>query len=136
VVKFFYPINDEWESDMPTEENITKGAEVLEKLFGWNVDPKSVGDDFSRVTIGNLFGDVWSRPQLELRDRSMITVAALIVLGRENELKIHLRGALRVGISREQILEMILHLAHYGGWPIAVGASRVANEVFKEQENK
>jgi 4-carboxymuconolactone decarboxylase len=119
---------------MPTDESIAKGAEVLEKLFGWKVDPKSTGDDFSRVTIGNLFGDVWSRPGLELRDRSMITVAALIVLGRENELKIHLRGALRVGISREQILETILQLAHYGGWPIAVGASRVANEVFKEME--
>jgi 4-carboxymuconolactone decarboxylase len=121
---------------MPTDENIAKGAEVLEKLLGWKVEPKSLGDDFSRVTIGNLFGDVWSRPGLELRERSMITVAALIALGRENELRIHLRGALRVGISREQILEMILHLAHYGGWPIAAGASRVANEVFKELEEK
>jgi len=119
---------------MPTERDIAKGTEVLEKLFGWKVDPKSVGDDFNRVTIGNLFGDVWSRPGLELRDRSMITVAALMVLGRENELKIHLHGALRVGISREQISEMILHLAHYGGWPIAASASRVAAEVFKEQE--
>lgn len=119
---------------MPTDDSIRKGAEVLERLFGWKVDPKSTGDDFSRVTIGNLFGDVWSRPGLELRDRSMITVAALIVLGRENELRIHLRGALRVGISREQILEMILQLAHYGGWPIAVSATRVANEVFKEAE--
>jgi 4-carboxymuconolactone decarboxylase len=119
---------------MPTEENIAKGAEVVEELFGWKVDPKSIGDDFSRVTIGNLFGDVWSRPGLVLRERSMITVAALIALGRENELRIHLRGALRVGVTREQILEMILHLAHYGGWPIAAGAARVAGEVFKEQE--
>jgi len=119
---------------MPTEENIAKGAEILEELFGWKVDPKSVGDDFNKVTIGNLFGDVWSRPALALRERSMITVAALIVLGRENELRIHLRGALRVGITRAQILEMILHLAHYGGWPTAAGASRVASEVFKESE--
>ena len=119
---------------MPTDETLGKGTDVLEKLFGWKVDPKTIGDDFSRVTIGNLFGDVWSRPGLALRDRSMITVAALMVLGRENELKIHLRGALRVGISREQINEMILHLAHYGGWPIAAGASRVAAEVFKEAE--
>ena len=119
---------------MPTEESIAKGTEVMEELFGWKVDPKSIGDDFSRVTIGNLFGDVWSRPGLALRERSMITVAALIALGRENELRVHLRGALRVGITREQILEMILHLAHYGGWPIAAGAARVASEVFKEQE--
>lgn len=117
---------------MPTEESIRKGTEVLEKLFGWKVDAKNVGDDFSRITMGNLFGDVWSRPGLELRDRSMITVAALMVLARENELKQHLRGALNVGITREQIQEMVLHLAHYGGWPVAVAAARAAQEVFAE----
>jgi len=117
---------------MPTEDSIKKGAEVMEKLFGWKLDPKNVGDDFARVTIGNLFGDVWSRPGLELRDRSMVTVAALIVLARENELKVHLRGALNVGITRQQIQEMILQLAHYGGWPIAVAAGRAAQEVFTE----
>jgi len=115
---------------MPTEESITRGAEVCEKLMGWKLDPKALGDDFARITMGNLFGDVWSRPGLELRDRSMITVAALIVLGREHELRLHLGGALHVGISREQIQEMILHLAHYGGWPVAVSAGRVAQEVF------
>jgi len=119
---------------MPTDESIAKGAEIFERLMGWQVDPKAIEDDFSRVTMGNLFGDVWSRPGLELRDRSMITVAALIVLGREQELRLHLRGALRVGITREQIREMILHLAHYAGWPIAVGASRVAQEVFAETD--
>lgn len=117
---------------MPTEESIAKGAAVFEKLMGWKVDPKNVTEDFARVTMGNLFGDVWSRPGLELRERSMITVAALIILGRETELKLHLRGALNVGITREKIEEMILHLAHYGGWPLAVGASRVAKEVFAE----
>ena len=119
---------------MPTDESIAKGAATFEKLLGWKVDPKNVGDDFARVTMGNLFGDIWSRPGLELRERSMITVAALIVLGREPELKFHLRGALNVGISREKIQEMILHLAHYAGWPVAVGASRVAQEVFAEAD--
>ncbi len=117
---------------MPTDESIRTGTEVLAKLFGWKIDPTTVADPFSRITMGNLFGDVWSRPGLELRDRSMITVAALMVLARDNELKQHLRGALNVGISREQIHEMILHLAHYGGWPVAVGAARAAQEVFAE----
>jgi 4-carboxymuconolactone decarboxylase len=117
---------------MPTEESIAKGTEVFEKLMGWKLDPKNVNEDFARITMGNLFGDVWSRPGLELRERSMITVAALIILGRETELKLHLRGALNVGITREKIQEMILHLAHYGGWPVAAGASRVAQEVFAE----
>ena len=117
---------------MPTEESIAKGSEVFEKLMGWKLDPKNVKEDFARITMGNLFGDVWTRPGLELRERSMITVAALIILGREVELKVHMRGALNVGISREKIQEMIIHLAHYGGWPIAAGASRVAQEVFAE----
>jgi len=119
---------------MPTEESIAKGAEVFEKLMGWKLDPENLKDAFARVTMGNLFGDVWSRPGLELRERSMITVAALIILGRETELKLHLRGALNVGITREKIQEMILHLAHYGGWPVAAGASRVAQEVFAEAD--
>jgi 4-carboxymuconolactone decarboxylase len=121
---------------MPTDESIAKGTEMLEKLMGWKLDPAAVSDDFTRVTMGNLFGDVWSRPGLELRERSMITVAALIVLGRENELKLHLRGALNVGIPREKLREMILHLAHYGGWPVAVGAMRVAQEVFAEADRQ
>jgi 4-carboxymuconolactone decarboxylase len=117
---------------MPTEESIAKGSEVFEKLMGWKLDPKNVKEDFARITMGNLFGDVWTRPGLELRERSMITVAALIILGREVELKVHMRGALNVGITREKIQEMIIHLAHYGGWPVAAGASRVAQEVFAE----
>ena len=119
---------------MPTNESIAKGTEVFEKLMGWKLDPKNVTDEFARLTMGNLFGDVWSRPGLELRERSMITVAALIILGREHELKLHMRGALNVGISREKIQEMILHLAHYGGWPVAAGATRVAQEVFAEAD--
>jgi 4-carboxymuconolactone decarboxylase len=117
---------------MPTEESIARGVEVFEKLMGWKLDPKNVTEDFARITMGNLFGDVWSRPGLELRERSMITIAALIILGREHELKLHLRGALNVGISRAKIQEIILHLAHYGGWPVAAGAGRIAQEVFAE----
>lgn len=104
--------------------------------MGWHVDPAALQDDFARLTMGNLFGDVWNRPGLALRDRSMITVAALIVLGREQELKLHLRGALRVGLTRDEIKEMILHLAHYAGWPLAVGAGRVAQEVFGELDGQ
>ena len=66
---------------MPTEESIAKGSEVFEKLMGWKLDPKNVKEDFARITMGNLFGDVWTRPGLELRERSMITVAVASVVG-------------------------------------------------------
>lgn len=109
-----------------------KGAARLKELFGFEPQPGMMQADFQKITIENLFGDVWCRPGLELRERSMITVAALVVLGREPELRLHLRGALRVGISRESLTEMMIHLAHYGGWPTGVSALRVAQEVFAE----
>jgi 4-carboxymuconolactone decarboxylase len=119
---------------MPTDESIAKGAARFEELMGWNVDPAALQDDFARITMGNLFGDVWCRPGLTLRDRSLITVTTLIALGREHELKLHLQGALRVGITRQEIQEIVLHLAHYAGWPLAVGAGRVAQAVFAEAD--
>jgi len=115
-------------------DRFSRGAEVLESLMGFRPTPEQTTDDFARVTVEHLFGDVWSRPGLVLRERSLITVAALTVLGREQELKMHLRGALRVGISRDEIRELLLHLAHYGGWPVAVGGLRVAAEVFTEAD--
>ena len=123
---------------MSDPERVKRGEDLLEKYFGRRPEARKshLGEDFYAVTVGNVFGDVWSRPGLELRDRSMITLAALIALGRHEEFKIHMRGALNTGISREQIREMIIHLAHYGGWPVAVGSMRVADELFAEMDAK
>ena len=107
-----------------------RGAAVLHQLFGFRPTPEQATDDFARLTIEHLFGDVWSRPGLALRDRSLATVAALTVLGREPELRQHLGGALRLGITRDEIRELMLHLAHYGGWPVAVMGLRAAGEAF------
>jgi 4-carboxymuconolactone decarboxylase len=115
---------------MADSSRFDRGAQVLEQLFGFRPTSEQTTDDFARVTIENLFGDVWSRPGLALRDRSLATVSALTVLGREAELRQHLTGALRMGITREQIRELMLQLAHYGGWPVAVMGLRVAADVF------
>jgi len=115
---------------MADQTRFDRGAAVLDRLLGIRPTLETTKDDFARLTIENLFGDVWSRPGLALRDRSLVTVAALTVLGREQELRMHLGGALTVGISREQIRELMMHLAHYGGWPVAVMGLRVAAEVF------
>jgi 4-carboxymuconolactone decarboxylase len=78
-----------------------------------------------------LFGDVWERPGLSKRDRSLITVAALTALGRAEQLTGHLERALRNGVTREEIGELITHLAFYAGWPTAMTAARVARQVFE-----
>ena len=79
-----------------------------------------------------LFGEVWERPQLSPRDRSLITVASLVALYRTNELPFHLKKALENGVSREELIEVITHLAFYSGWPTAASALPIARRVFEE----
>ena len=79
-----------------------------------------------------LFGDVWERPQLSKRDRSLITVSALIALNRPDQLRSHLARARDNGLTEEELVEAITHLAFYSGWPNAVTAVQVAREVFKK----
>jgi 4-carboxymuconolactone decarboxylase len=79
-----------------------------------------------------LFGDVWKRPGLSPRDRSLITVASLISLYRTNELPFHFKRALENGLTREALIEAITHLAFYAGWPVANTAIPIAKRVFEE----
>lgn len=111
-----------------------KGVAIIQKLFGAGIGGAKMSEDFRRITIENLFGDIWSRPGLELQERSMITLTALLVLGREAELRIHLRGARNLGIPRAKIEEILIHLAHYGGWPVAASGFRVLDEVFSAMD--
>ena len=80
-----------------------------------------------------LFGDVWERPELSKRDRSLITVASLIALYRNDQLRGHIGRALDNGVTKDEIAEIITHMAFYGGWPTAANAARVAKEVFEER---
>ncbi len=84
----------------------------------------------SELTRQVLFGDVWERPELAKRDRSLITVAALIALNRPEQLRFHLGKALENGLKKEELIEAITHLAFYSGWPTAMNAIKVAQEVF------
>jgi 4-carboxymuconolactone decarboxylase len=79
-----------------------------------------------------LFGDVWERPGLSKRDRSMITVASLIVLYRTDQLPGHVKRALDNGVTREELVEVVTHLAFYGGWPVASSAVQILKRAFKE----
>ena len=85
------------------------------------------------ITDEVLFGNVWERPGLSPRDRSLVTVASLISLYRTNELPFHLKLALKNGLTREELTEAITHLAFYAGWPPASTAVAIARKVFEEQ---
>jgi 4-carboxymuconolactone decarboxylase len=80
-----------------------------------------------------LFGDVWERPGLGKRDRSLITVAALVALNRTEQLRGHLERALGNGVTEAEIVELITHLAFYSGWPTAMSAALVAKEVVEQR---
>jgi 4-carboxymuconolactone decarboxylase len=77
-----------------------------------------------------LFGDVWERPQLSKRDRSLITCAVLTALYRSDELRGHLVRAIDNGVTKEELSEMITHVTFYSGWPTGVNASRIASDVI------
>jgi len=82
-----------------------------------------------------LYADVWERSGLSKRDRSLITVAALTALYRSDQLKGHIERALANGVTREEIGEVITHMAFYAGWPTAMTAARIAKGVFEEKKS-
>ena len=91
-----------------------------------------IAPHLTEVTDRVLFDDVWQRPGLSPRDRSLVTVAALVAGYRQNELPFHIKKALENGVTRDELIELITHLAFYSGWPTASTALTIAREVFGE----
>jgi 4-carboxymuconolactone decarboxylase len=100
---------------------------VAQQLIG-DVAPKLV-----QLTDDVLFGDVWERPGLSPRDRSLITVTALMALYRTEQLSFHLRRALANGLTPDELAEAITHLAFYAGWPNAISATVALKAILEEQ---
>jgi 4-carboxymuconolactone decarboxylase len=96
-----------------------------QKLFG-DINPK-----LAELTDNVLFGDVWARPGLSRRDRSLATVSALIAMNRPDQLRSHLALARENGVTKDELVEALTHLAFYSGWPNAINAALVAKEVLQ-----
>lgn len=103
-----------------------KELTVAQRLVG-DFAPK-----LAQLTDDVLFGDVWERAELSPRDRSLVTVAALIANGNTEQLPGHLSRAQQNGLSETELAEVIIHLAFYAGWPRAMSAVKIAREVFKK----
>jgi 4-carboxymuconolactone decarboxylase len=86
------------------------------------------------LTEDVLFGDVWERPQLSKRDRSLITCAALVATGKTEQVAFHFPNAVKNGVTPEELAEMITHLAFYVGWPSAMSAAGRAKELLGKEE--
>ncbi|MFB6414744.1 MULTISPECIES: carboxymuconolactone decarboxylase family protein [Bradyrhizobium] len=119
-----------------------KGLEVRKAVLGEtyvNNALKNV-DDFNRPFQEMLneycWGAVWGREELPRKTRSMLNIAMIAILNRQHEFRVHLKGALTNGVSREEIREILMQVAIYGGMPAAVDSFRIAREVFAEIDGK
>ena len=96
--------------------------------------PKEIASDFAAFTADTVMGGLWNRGTMPARERSQITIAALTALDRPHELEIHIGLGLDNGLSREEVCEVIMHMAVYGGWPVAVEGMRTAKKVFEARD--
>jgi 4-carboxymuconolactone decarboxylase len=118
---------------MADDERRTRGAAAFERIMGFPVPPVE-GNPFLEVTVDHLFADLWSRPGLSVRDRRLVTLTVLITLGHEPTLRLHLGAAMRTGqLTDAEIDELVLHAAHYAGWPPAAIASQVVRQLRAER---
>jgi 4-carboxymuconolactone decarboxylase len=115
---------------MDRSERYAKGAAKFEEVIG--VAPPERGPDFLKLTIENLFADVWSREGLSVRDRRLVTLTVLTLMLKEDSLAGHLRQALKGDLTKKEVEELMIHLAHYAGWPVGSFGFDVAMKVFAE----
>jgi 4-carboxymuconolactone decarboxylase len=120
-------------------ELLQRGTEITRQLWGertggGGMPAQKLAPDFFKMVTEFCFGGFWSRPGLDLRSRSLCTVAQLAALGKTNELKGHLMGALNLGIKREELIEVLMQTSQYAGIPAAVQALTAAAEVLGEDD--
>ena len=104
-----------------------KPASTAQQIVG-DFAPKLV-----QLTDDVIFGDIWERPQLSKRDRSLITCEALVAMGKTEQMGFHFPRAIENGVSEDELIELITHLAFYAGWPSAMSAATKANELFPQR---
>lgn len=125
-----------------SKDRYERGWEKLKEIDGEAGETvinslKDISPDLGRYTIEFPFGDIYSRPGLDLKSREIASVAALTALGYAlPQLKVHIHGALNVGCTREEIKEVILQMAVYAGFPAALNGMFAAKEVFRERDEK
>jgi 4-carboxymuconolactone decarboxylase len=115
-------------------KRMKRGFKVIEKM-GFPQDKmmrqKDTYPDLYDLTVGHLFGDIWSRPHLSLRDRELITIASIVAQGRLGAAS-HFRSAVNSGITKEEIMELIIQVGAYSGWPVMTPAVMQFNEAMEE----
>ncbi|MCZ7383338.1 MAG: carboxymuconolactone decarboxylase family protein [Candidatus Methanoperedens sp.] len=120
------------------KDRYKRGMAVLKKMGREKLmlEQKALCPDMYDISVGHLFGDIWARPGLSLRERQLVTLAANIALARPSGNYSHYRSAQHIGITKEEICEVILQVGHYAGWPTLSLATRQFTEVLKEEADR
>lgn len=126
-------------NNMDTNKRYEAGINAMEELFSQDVRNgmagiKDISPDLWNMIVSFGFGDLYSRNTLSHAQREIITLTSLITQGAFDQLRVHLQAAINVGLTKEEIIEIILHCTGYVGFPKAVHAMGIAGEVFKENE--
>ena len=115
----------------PPKPDRSAGRRRMQEVYNFEVDPEALEGDFVAYTVDHLFGDVWCRPGLELLQRRLLTIGVLAALGRTELLDVQFQSALDNGeLTEDQVREVVLHLTHYVGWPLATGLNESAERVI------
>lgn len=118
-------------SRRPPRPDRATGMQKMQEVYNFSVDPEAVEGDFVAYTVDHLFGDVWNRPGLELLQRRLLTIGVLAALGRTELLDVQFQSALDNGeLDVNQVREVVVHLTHYVGWPLATGVNEAAERVI------
>lgn len=101
----------------------------MQEVYNFSVDPADVPGDFLALTVDHLFGDIWTRPELDVRERRLMTIGVLAALGRGQLLEVQFDSALHnEELSENQVRAVVVHLAHYVGWPLATVVNQAAEQ--------
>jgi 4-carboxymuconolactone decarboxylase len=107
------------------------GMAKMDEVYGFSVDPDAIAGPYVDVTVDHLFGTIWTREALDTRDRRMVTIGVLAALGQADLLEIQFASAIERGeLTEEQVRELVLHLAHYIGWPLSTGVNAAAEKII------
>jgi 4-carboxymuconolactone decarboxylase len=107
------------------------GMAKMQEVYGFSIDPDTLPGRYAAMTVDHLFGTVWTSEELDVRDRRLMTIGVLAVLGKNDLLDIQFDCALeRRELSAEQVREVVVHLTHYIGWPMSTGLNQTAENVI------
>jgi 4-carboxymuconolactone decarboxylase len=114
-----------------------QGMAKMDEVYGFSVDPDQIPGPYVDFTVDHLFGAVWTRPALDIRDRRLMTIGVLAALGLTPLVEIQFRAALERGeLTEEQVRETVVHLTHYIGWPLSTGVNEVAERVIASRQDR